>query len=172
VVDAGLLVIGKVVTSKAAGKLKKTPDELHRQNLKSQPSRTVEQRTDLLMLGGGETAITAETLQQLHDAVRKLEDAHKALAAAIPNANNCESVFKAAKAWAYLKYRVLRMDRYLSLFRAHLDEIEDANAAYSAHVIAYEDDLKEQLDDFFLGPGWDAAYHTKHCKKSSCYFEA
>jgi len=165
-------VINTAVTAKAAGKLKKKLDELHRQHLKSQSSRTVEEMTELLQRGGGEGAITAETLQQLHDAIRKLEDAYKALATVLPQTNNCESVFKAAKAWAYLKYRVGRMHWYVSLFRAHLDEIEEATEAYSAHVIAYEEDLKKQLDDFFLGAGWDAAYHTKHCKKSSCYFQA
>lgn len=171
VVGPVVSAISAPVTTKAAAKLKKKLDELHRENLKSQSSRTVEQMTDLLQRGGGEAAITAETLQQLHDAVRKLEQAYKALAAVLPKTNNCESVFEAAKAWAYLKYRVGRMHWYVSLFRAHMDEIEEATEAYSAHVIAYEEDLKKQLDDFFLGAGWDAAYHTKYCKKSSCYFE-
>ena len=88
-------------------------------------------------------------------------------------ASDCESVYAGAKAYSYLKYRVVRTLFYLEKVQVHLDSIRQVTDRYSAQVIGYEADLMEAMDQFFSGPASNAQYHKANCKnKDACYFHA
>ena len=86
------------------------------------------------------------------------------------SANDCDSVYKAAKNYEYLKYRVVRLQVYLETIREHIDEISEMNERYGAQIIGFEFDLIDMINEFFESVGPD--YHTLNCKnKNHCYFQ-
>lgn len=106
----------------------------------------------------------------MHDAVRKLDQAYSSTRDAILVANDCDKAAKAAKNYAYLKYRVVRLQYYLETMREHIDEVSDMNERYGAQIIGFEYDLVEIMDDFFETA--DSNYHALKCKKKShCYYQ-
>lgn len=118
----------------------------------------------------GDTAVNNDSIGQLKDAIRKVDEAWTDARAAIIAANDCETVYKAAKKFAYLKYRVVRMNFYIARIRAWIESVQDITDSYSAQVIGFELDLIEGMDEFFgrVGP----EYHSKHCKSDShCYYK-
>jgi hypothetical protein len=158
----------------AAKKVQEKLDEARLKQLRGREaagSLTVKEMTE--MLQREDAAVTSDTMTKLHDSIRKLDEAYAAARTAIQGASDCESVYKAAKAYSYLKYRVVRMTWYLETVQVHLDEMRGATDRYSAEVIGYEADLMEAMDGFFSGPASKVAYHKANCKnKEACYFHA
>ncbi len=131
---------------------------------------TVKELTEILQRED-QNLTSAETMTKLHDSIRKLDEANAAARTAIQGASDCESVYAGAKAYSYLKYRVVRTLFYLEKVQVHLDSIRQVTDRYSAQVIGYEADLMEAMDQFFSGPASNAQYHKANCKnKDACYF--
>lgn len=159
----------------AAKKVQEKLDAARLKELKGREAAgtlTVKEMTELLQKEG-DAAVSPETMTKLHDAIRKLDESYAAARTAIQGASDCESVYKAAKAYSYLKYRVVRTMWYLEKIQVHLDQIRSATDRYSAEVIGYEADLMEAMDSFFTGPAAKPEYHKANCKnKDACYFQA
>jgi hypothetical protein len=125
-----------------------------------------------LLLKEDASVTSGETMTKLHDSIRKLDEAYAAARTAIQAASDCDTMYKAAKAFSYLKYRVARTMLYQAQLQAHLDKVREATERYEAVVIGYELDLTEGMDVFFTGPASKAEYHQAHCKnKDTCYFQ-
>lgn len=135
-------------------------------------SLTVREMTELLLKEDA-SVTSGETMTKLHDSIRKLDEAYAAARTAIQAASDCDSMYKAAKAFSYLKHRVARTMMYQVQLQAHLDKVREATERYEAVVIGYELDLTEGMDEFFNGPAGKGEYHQAHCKnKDTCYFQA
>lgn len=129
---------------------------------------TVREMTEMMHREGAVKITNDDVLGKMHDAVRKVDTAYMAAKDAIMQAKDCDSIYKAAKNYAYLKYRVVRLQYYIESIRAHLDEVSKMNERYGAQIIGFEADLVEMMDQWFGSVGTD--YHTKHCKnKDTCY---
>jgi hypothetical protein len=161
-----------LVGKKAADKVQDKLDKVRRSELRGKEAAgtlSVRQMTELFQRE--DKAVTKDTMEKLHDSIRKLDEAYATARSAIQSASDCESTYKAAKAYSYLKYRVVRMNWYLEKVQAHLDELRSVTDRYSAEVIGYEEDLMEGMDGFFGGPAAMAQYHLTNCKnKQACYF--
>ncbi len=167
---AGVLVGkgGQLIADKVVAKIdKERVSELRSKETKG--TLSVKEMTEM-MQKSGEVKVGSDTVQKMHDAVRKVDQAYKSARDAIIKANDCDSVYKAAKNYAYLKYRVVRLQYYLEIMRSHIDEVSDMNERYGAQIIGFEYDLIDMMDAFFANAG--AEYHSTHCKeKRHCYYQ-
>ena len=91
-----------------------------------------------MMQKAGDIEITDDYLTKMDDAVRKLDEAYSASKEAITSANDFDSVCDAAKKYAYLKYRVVRLQYYMEIMRAYLNNLSDMNERYGAQVVGFE----------------------------------
>ncbi|HEU4616804.1 MAG TPA: hypothetical protein VFV10_02130 [Gammaproteobacteria bacterium] len=131
---------------------------------------TVREMTEMMQREGAVKITNDDVIGKMHDAVRKVDTAYTAAKDAIMQAKDCDSIYKAAKNYAYLKYRVVRLQYYIEAIRAHLDEISAMNERHGAQIIGFEADLVEIMDQWFETAG--AEYHTKNCKnKETCYYK-
>lgn len=163
-VEAG----GGVAAEEITGKL----GEARQKDLKARQqagTMTVGELTEY-MQRQGDVVVGNDAIGKMRDSIRKVDEAWTEARKAIIAANDCESVYKAAKKFAYLKYRVVRMNYYIERIRNYLDDVTDVTDRYTAQIVGFELDLIECMDEFFekIGP----EYHTKHCKNDShCYYK-
>ena len=152
---------GQMAADKAVDKL----DGMRVNELRSKEiagSLSVKEMTEMIHKEGN-AKIGPDVVGKMHDALRKVDQAYADTKSAIMSANDCDSVYKAAKNYAYLKYRVARLQYYVEIIREHLDEISDINERYGAQIIGYEFDLADAMDGFFAGCGPE--YHQDNCRK-------
>ena len=143
VVSAG----GEMIAAEVVDKLDKDRvSELHAKEREG--TLSVREMTEM-MQKMGDVEITDDYLTKMDDAVRKLDEAYSASKESITSANDFDSVCDAAKKYAYLKYRVVRLQYYLEIMRSYLNNLSDMNERYGAQVIGFEADLIEMMDDFF-----------------------
>lgn len=158
---------GQLVADKVVAKL----DQSRVSELRSKETQgtlSVREMTEMVQKQGG-VDISKDVVGKMHDAVRKVDQAYSDAKNSITRANDCDSVYKAAKDYAYLKYRVVRLQTYVEQIRSHLDEISDMNERYGAQIIGFEYDLIDMMDSFFASAGPE--YHQQNCrKKDHCYF--
>ncbi|MCA9117558.1 MAG: hypothetical protein KDA79_20955 [Planctomycetaceae bacterium] len=118
----------------------------------------------------GDSTVGNDAIGKMRDAMRKCDEAWADARQAIIAANDCDSVYKAAKKYSYLKYRVVRMNYYIERIREYLDSVQEVSDRYSSQIIGFELDLVEGMDEFFKKA--TPEYHTKHCTNASnCYYK-
>ena len=138
---------GELIADEVVNKLDKDRvSELH--SKEREGTLSVREMTEMMQKDGN-LEISDDYLTKMHDAIRKLDEAYSASKGAITKANDFDSVCDAAKKYAYLKYRVVRLQYYLEILRSHLNELSDMNERYGAQVIGFEADLVEMMNDFF-----------------------
>jgi len=159
---------GQLVADKVVAKI----DEGRVSELRSKEtggSLSVKEMTEM-MQKSGEVKVGKDIVDKMHDAVRKVDQAYQASKNSIMKANDCDSIYKAAKDYAYLKYRVVRLQYYLETMRSHIDEVSDMNERYGAQIVGFEYDLIDMMDTFFANA--DASYHSANCRdKNHCYYQ-
>lgn len=168
---AGTLVEqgSQLIANKVVNKLD-TARESELRNRSATGSLTVKEMTEMIQKAGDIKITQSDIIQKMQDAVRKVDQSYAAARDAIVQAKDCDSIYKAAKNYAYLKYRVVRLQYYIETIRAHLDEVSAMNERYGAQIIGFEADLVEIMDQFFSSVGPE--YHTANCKnKSTCYYQ-
>lgn len=173
VIGSYVATIIKTVGQMAADKAVQKLDAMRVTELKSKQvtgRMSVKEMTEMIQKEGS-MKISADVVGKMHDAVRKVDQSYGTARTAIMSANDCNSVYKAAKNYEYLKYRVVRLQVYIEGIREHLDRISEMNERYGAEIIGFEDDLIGMMDDFFANAGPD--YHTANCKdQKHCYYQA
>lgn len=138
---------GELIADEVVNKLDKDRvSELH--SKEREGTLSVREMTEMMQKDGN-LEISDDYLTKMHDAIRKLDEAYTASKETITTANDFDSVCDAAKKYAYLKYRVVRLQYYLEILRSHLNELSDMNERYGAQVIGFEADLVEMMNDFF-----------------------
>ena len=158
---------GQLVADKVVAKIdKERVSELR--SKETSGALSVKEMTEM-MQKSGEVKVGKDIVDKMHDAVRKVDQAYAASRDAIMKANECDSIYTAAKNYAYLKYRVVRLQYYLETMRSHIDEVSEMNERYGAQIVGFEFDLVDMMDKFFASA--DADYHSVNCrKKDHCYF--
>ena len=138
---------GELIADEVVNKLDKDRvSELH--SKEREGTLSVREMTEMMQKDGN-LEISDDYLTKMHDAIRKLDEAYTASKETITTANDFDSVCDAAKKYAYLKYRVVRLQYYLEILRSHLNELSDMNERYGAQVIGFEADLVEMMNNFF-----------------------
>jgi len=132
---------------------------------------TVAEMTEMIQKSGDVDITNADIFNKMRDAVRKVDEAYTAARIAIPQAKDCASIYKAAKCYAYLKYRTVKLQTYIEVIEAYLKTVSEMNERYGAQIIGWENDFVEDLSSFFDSVGPE--YHEANCKDvKHCYYKS